>query len=108
MNNAGGLMSVARTLIGLIGVCALAWFTLSFLARRGGFGATRSGSRLKLLERLALGPRRALYLVQADSRVFLLGAGDAGQVSLITELASPPSAAATGTSPDVSSPSAGR
>ena len=99
-------MSVARTLIGLIGVCALAWFTLSFLARRGGFGAARGGARLKLLERLALGPRRALYLVQADSRVFLLGAGDAGQVSLITELA-PPLTAAAVASADVSSPSAG-
>jgi flagellar biogenesis protein FliO len=106
MGGGGGLMSLARTLIGLIGVCALAWFTLSFLARRGSFGAARTGSRLKLLERLALGPRRALYLVQADSRVFLLGAGDAGQVSLITELESPLTAAGPGgSSPGVPSPS---
>ena len=81
----GGLLSVARTLIALIGVCALAWVTLLWLSRRG-FGASRPDSRLRLLDRLALGPRRQLYLVQADSRVFLVGAGDAGTPRLIAEL----------------------
>jgi flagellar biogenesis protein FliO len=78
-------LSVARTLIALIGVCALAWVTLLWLSRRG-FGASRPDSRLRLLDRLALGPRRQLYLVQADSRVFLVGAGDAGTPRLIAEL----------------------
>jgi flagellar biogenesis protein FliO len=81
----GGLLSIARTLLGLIGVCALAWVALNWLARRG-FGVARPGARLRLLERLQLSPRRQLYLVQADSRVFLLGAGDGGGLSLIAEL----------------------
>lgn len=82
--------SVLRVLFALAGVCALAWVVLSALARRGllrgavGFAA-RDG-RLRVLERIALSPRRQLYLVQADGRVFLLGAGDAGPLALIAEL----------------------
>jgi flagellar biogenesis protein FliO len=87
------LLSIARTLLGLIGVCALAWVALNWLARRG-IGVGRPGARLRLLERLTLGPRKQLYLVQADARVFLLGAGDAGAVSLIAELPPQPAAAA--------------
>ncbi|MET0390704.1 MAG: flagellar biosynthetic protein FliO [Polyangiales bacterium] len=80
-----GLATVARTLVALIGVCALAWFSLRWLSQRG-FGGARSGARLKLIERLALGPRRQVYLVQADARMFLLGAGEAGELTLIAEL----------------------
>jgi flagellar biogenesis protein FliO len=83
----GALSSIARTLFGLIGVCALAWFALNWLARRG-FGVGKQGARLRLLERLPLSPRRQLYLVQADSRVFLLGAADGGGMALIAELES--------------------
>src|SRR5690349_10775782 len=94
----GGLLTAARTLIALIGVCALAWVSLLYLSRRGLgassirplFGRASGAARLHLLERLALGPRRQLYLVQADSRVFLLGAGETGALSLITELESMP------------------
>jgi hypothetical protein len=82
------LLSIARTLLGLVGVCALAWVALNLLARRG-IGVARSGARLRLLERLTLSPRKQLYLVQADARVFLLGAGDGGALSLIAELAPP-------------------
>jgi flagellar biogenesis protein FliO len=81
----GVLFSVARTLLALLGVCALAWVALNLLARRG-VGVARPGARLRLLERLSLGPRRQLYLVQADSRVFLLGMGDSGGLALIAEL----------------------
>jgi flagellar protein FliO/FliZ len=81
----GWLFSVARTLLALLGVCALAWVALNLLARRG-LGVARPGARLRLLERLPLGPRRQLYLVQADARVFLVGMGDSGALSLIAEL----------------------
>jgi flagellar biogenesis protein FliO len=85
----GGLLwPITRALIALIGVCLLAWVSLSWLSRRGFVGLVTpgAGARLKLLERLALSPRRQLYLVQADSRVFLLAAADGGPVSLIAEL----------------------
>jgi flagellar biogenesis protein FliO len=81
----GGLWAVARALIALIGVCALAWVSLTWLARRG-FSAQGSAGRLQLLERISLGQRKQLYLVQADSRVFLLAAADSGTPALIAEL----------------------
>ena len=83
--DAGVLWAITRALVALIGVCLLAWVSLSWLSRRG-FVALTAGARLKLIERLALSPRRQLYLVQADSRVFLLGAADGGPVSVIAEL----------------------
>ena len=92
----GWLLSLARVVFALVGISALAWVTLNWLARRG-IGTARPGARLRLLEHLALGPRQKLYLVQADSRVFLLGAADGGSMSLIAELeAQPPLADANG------------
>jgi flagellar biogenesis protein FliO len=94
--DAGSLLSIARTLLGLLGVCILAWVALHWLARRG-IGVTRQGARLRVLERVSLSPRKQLYLVQADARVFLVGSGDAGGLSLIAELPQqPPAAAASG------------
>jgi flagellar biogenesis protein FliO len=81
----GALLSIARTLIALIGVCALAWVALNLLARRG-VGVAAPGARLRLLERLPLGARHQLYLVQADARVFLVAAADGGGLSLLAEL----------------------
>jgi len=85
----GALSLILRTSLALIGVCALAWVALQWLARRG-FGAARSGARLRLLERLPLAAGRQLYLVQADSRVFLLAAAERGPLSLIAELEAAP------------------
>ncbi|HEX7478221.1 MAG TPA: flagellar biosynthetic protein FliO [Polyangiales bacterium] len=96
------LLSVTRTLLALLGVCALAWVVLAALARRGiGIGRAPGGARLQVIERLALSPRRHLYLVRADERVFLLGAAEAGALSLIAELDRSPafSAAARASSP---------
>lgn len=88
----GVLWPITRALFALIGVCLLAWVSLTFLSRRG-FAGAASGTRLKLLERIALSPRRQLYLVRADARVFLLAAADGGAISLIAELdAEPPRA----------------
>jgi flagellar biogenesis protein FliO len=81
----GALSLVLRTLLALVGVCALAWVALQWLARRG-IGIVRGDARLRLLERLPLSPGRQLYLVQADARVFLLGEGERGLLSLIAEL----------------------
>jgi flagellar biogenesis protein FliO len=89
----GVLWPITRALFALIGVCVLAWVSLSWLSRRGLVGAP-SGTRLKLIERMALSPRRQVYLVRADSRVFLLAAADGGPVSLIAELDAEPPARA--------------
>jgi flagellar biogenesis protein FliO len=44
------------------------------------------GGRVRVLERIALEPRRALYVVKVGERVLLLGAGDGGSPTLITEI----------------------
>jgi flagellar biogenesis protein FliO len=98
------LLSVTRTLLALLGVCALAWVVLAALARRGvGIGRAPGGARLQVIERLALSPRRHLYLVRVDERVFLLGAAEAGALSLIAELDRSPAVlqAARASSPHV-------
>ena len=90
MEGGTALSGVLRALFALLGVCALAWVLIPLLARRGVFKfaghLSGGGARLRVLERVALSPRRQLYLVQADSRVFLLGAGESGAPSLIAEL----------------------
>ena len=86
----GTFASALRALFALLGVCTLAWVLIPLLARRGVFrfavGLGRSPARLQVLERVALSPRRHVYLVRADARVFLLGAGEGGAPSLIAEL----------------------
>jgi flagellar biogenesis protein FliO len=90
-----------RTLLALLGVCALAWLVLSVLARRGigtglgpgwRLGGGQLGRRVQVLERITLSPKRQLYLVRADQRVLLLGIGEGGAPALITELADEPKA----------------
>jgi flagellar biogenesis protein FliO len=91
MEGGSALGSVLRVLLALIGVSGLAWVVLSALARRGLLGGMgRASGRVRVLERVALSPRRQLYLVQADARVFLLGAGEAGPPALIAELETEP------------------
>lgn len=74
-----------QTLFALAGVCVLAWVVLRWGARRG-IGVGAFGGRVRVLERIALEPRRALYLVKVGERVLLLGAGEGGSPTLITEL----------------------
>lgn len=97
MDGGALLSSVVRTLLALVGVCALVWVVLALIARKGGLAArlagglgSRAPARVRVLERIALSPRRQLYLVQADARVLLLGAGDAGPLALLAELTETP------------------
>ncbi len=80
------VVAVVRTLLALLGVCALAWFVLGQLARRG-VGVGGRAARMRVLERITLAPRRQLYLVRVDERELLIGAGETGGLMLITELA---------------------
>jgi len=49
------------------------------------------GRRVKVIERVGLDPRRALFLVEVDGRQLLLGAGEGGVV-LLKEMAPEPQA----------------
>ncbi len=72
-----------QTLLGLAAVCVLAYVLLRWAARRV-YGA-REGSRVRVIERTPLEPRRTLYLVEAAGRVLLIGSSE-GQVTLLTEI----------------------
>lgn len=77
-------VALLQTLLALGAVCILAWAVLRWSAKRGlGFGG---GKRVRVLERVSLDSRRALYLVQIGERVFLIGAGDAAAPSVLAEL----------------------
>lgn len=71
---------VISTTVALAVVCALAVVLLRLFARR-----PTGSSRLKILERLPLEPRRSLYLVEAGGRVLLVGVGD-GAMATLAEL----------------------
>ncbi len=77
-------VSLLQTLLALAAVCVLAWVVLRWSAKRGlGLGG---GRRIKVLERVPLDGRRALYLVEVGGRVLLIGAGDASAPSVLAEL----------------------
>lgn len=77
-------VSLLQTLLALAAVCILAWVVLRWSARRGlGLGG---GRRVKVLERVPLDGRRALYLVEVGGRVLLLGAGEGASPAVLAEL----------------------
>ncbi|MCA9607162.1 MAG: flagellar biosynthetic protein FliO [Myxococcales bacterium] len=77
-------VSLLQTLLALAAVCILAWVVLRWTAKRGlGLGG---GRRVKVLERVPLDGRRALYLVEVGGRVLLLGAGEGASPALLAEL----------------------
>lgn len=76
-------IALLQTLFALAAVCILAWVVLRWSARRG-LGVGRG--RVRVLERVPLDGRRALYLVEIGERVLLVGAGEGGAPSLLTEL----------------------
>ena len=81
-------LDLLRTLLALGLVCALVFVSLRLLARRGlrGFGFGASQGPVRVLQRIPLEPRRALYLIAAGKRVLLVGSGEGGAPCLIAEL----------------------
>jgi flagellar biosynthetic protein FliO len=76
----GGSLAVSLVSLGL--VCLLAYVSLRFLARRG---VGRSSGPIRVLARCPLEPRRAVYLIEAAGRCFLVGVGD-GPMAVLAEL----------------------
>jgi flagellar protein FliO/FliZ len=77
-------VALLQSLLALAAVSVLAWVVLRWAAKRGArFG---SSSRVKVLERAGLDARRSLYLVEVGERVLLVGVGDGGPPSLLTEI----------------------
>jgi flagellar biosynthetic protein FliO len=70
-----------HTTLALLAVCALAVLVLWLLRRRAG-GASRG---LRVVARLALEPRRAVYVIEAAGKFLLVGVGD-GPMTTLAEL----------------------
>ena len=71
-------------LIALTLVCAVALVGLRLLAPRDGAAAG-----MRVVGRLALEPRRSIYLVDVGGRYFVVGVGD-GPMAMLAEVDRPP------------------
>ena len=74
---------ILQTFAVLVLIGAMAWAFVRFVAPRIGM-RTRS-SRMKILERLPLEPRRSLYLVEVDGKSILVGVSE-GSIRLLREV----------------------
>lgn len=72
--------ALAQSALALLAVCALAWWALRWGARRGVLPRARGD--LEVLDRVALDPGRAVYLVRAGTKVLVLGGADGGLQAL--------------------------
>lgn len=79
--------SVVFSLIGglflFVIILFLAWFCAKWLGTH--YGVPAKGSKIKILERCAIGTDRSLMIVRVGEKVWLLGV-TAHNVSMITEL----------------------
>ncbi len=73
--------SLLATLGALAVVCALAWFALRLLARRG-FGQA-TGGKVTILDRISVGPRRGVLVLGVGARVILVAESDGGMQTLL-------------------------
>lgn len=84
-----GSFSVVLSLIGsillFVLVLFLAWFCTRWVGKRYGLRTMAGGSKMKVLDRMALGADRSLVVVRLENRVWLLGV-TAHHVSKIEEL----------------------
>lgn len=76
------IATFVKTMLVLSGVLALVYLTLhkglgKLVAR------AQVGKRLRVVERVGLDPRRALYLVEVDGKELLLGASEGGIARLL-------------------------
>ena len=74
---------VVETVAILALIAAAAWLFVRFVAPR--LRGVKGKSRMRLLERLPLEPRRSLYIVEVDGAPHLFGVAD-GSVRLLKEL----------------------
>ena len=70
---AASVLTVFGGLLMFLLVVVAAWACPRFVGRRFSAGAGAGSGRLRVVERVALGPDRALVLVRAGGRVFLVG-----------------------------------
>lgn len=65
-----------KTIVAMVIVIGLAFVVLRYLLPRFHGVARSSGSRIKILERFGLEPRKGLYIVQVGEKAALIGTSD--------------------------------
>ncbi len=76
-----------ETLAILVGVCVVAWLVLRFGVKRlYAAPGTGAGGPLRVVARLPLEPRRTVYIVEAAGKTLLVGASEAGPLTVLAEL----------------------
>ena len=73
-----------ETMLVLVAVCGVAWLVLRVGAKR--LAPSGGAGPLRIVARLALEPRRTVYLVDAAGKTLLLGASEAGPLTVLAEL----------------------
>ncbi|MDP3275067.1 MAG: flagellar biosynthetic protein FliO [Deltaproteobacteria bacterium] len=76
--NPGTTASIVRTLLGLLLVCVAAWWALRAASQRGLLGPRALGHHARVIERIALDPRRSVVLLQVAKRVLVVGVSEQG------------------------------
>lgn len=76
-------VALLQTLLSLLAVCVTAWVVLRWVSQRTLGSANSRG--LEVIDRTMLDARRAVFLVRAGKRVFLLGGGDQS-VTMLAEI----------------------
>jgi flagellar biogenesis protein FliO len=84
--------SLLQTLFALLGVCILAYLAMRFGLGRLPFAATK-GRRMRIIERLPLDGRRALFLVEVDGDTYLIGPGESAEPKRLPDGAHDPESA---------------
>ena len=74
-----------QTLLILTAVCVLAWLVLRFGVKRL-YASTSATGPLRVVARLPLEPRRTVYIVEAAGKTLLVGASEAGPLTVLAEL----------------------
>ncbi|MCP4604950.1 MAG: flagellar biosynthetic protein FliO [Proteobacteria bacterium] len=71
---------ILETMVALAVIALAAWVVVRVGRTR--FGRGGKSSRMRVVERLVLEPRRSVYLIEVDGRTMLVGTGE-GSVQLL-------------------------
>lgn len=77
------LWDFTRSVLALLGAGALVWLLLRGLQQRG---LGRSDGPVRVLQRVVLEPRKALYVVRAGDKTLLIGCADGAAPAVLAEL----------------------
>ena len=72
-----------KVILAMIVVCAGAYFGIKYLLPRASFIKRSQNSRIEILERFSLEPKKNLYLLKVSTKVILIGTTETTISSLL-------------------------